>query len=247
MTRSQAQTSSTVAEAVSFIVVSVRRWFVFLFLGAVLLSGCGDDDEETPAQPAPKPPQARAEAAVLTLADLPAGWKAFAEADRPDHGPTFEALASCLGVQDPDQDAVGAAMSPTFVAGLATQVTSKVAYSPSPERAREVASAYTGDKFTGCAQQAFAGDVTRNAPPGATAKDVQVAPLEFPPLGDSTAAHRVTATIEIMGGSLPLFMDFVAVFEGEAVSRLVFLNPGSPFPAELQRSLTEKVVTRASS
>lgn len=221
--------------------------------GTLLVSGCGNgDDGAIPeigddgagGEPAGGDAQARAEAAVLELEDLPAGWNEQAEEDRPDHQATWQQLAQCLEIDDPEQVAAGSATSPTFVSGIATQVTSSVAYLETEEQVQAAAAAYTGEQFLECAQTAFAGDLERNAPEGATAEDVEVSELEFPELGDATVAQRVTATIHIGEITLPLFMDVVVVFNDDAVSRMVFLNPGGPFPEELQRSLAEKVAGR---
>ena len=239
--------------------VLAARLLVSVVLSAVLLAACGNGDDgasstgtddsagEQAGEQAGEEPgeEARAEAAVLALADLPAGWRAQAEEDRPDHDTTWQALASCLETEDPGRTAVAAVTSPTFVSGVATQVTSSVAYLGSEEQVQAVAAAYTGEQFMACASEAFAGDVERNAPPGATVSDVEVAAFEFPDVGDAVAAHRVMARIDLGEVTVPLVMDVVTIFDGRAMSRMVFLNPGDPFPEELQRSLTEKVVGRA--
>lgn len=224
---------------------------VSVLLSAVLLAGCGDGDDEasgtrtddSASEQAGE--QARAEAAVLALADLPAGWRAQAEEDRPDHDTTWQALADCLEIEDPSQAAVAAATSPTFVSGVATQVTSSVAYLGSEEQVQAVAAAYTGEQSLACASEALASDVERNAPPGGTVSEVQVAAFEFPDMEDAVAAYRAMARIDLGEVTVPIVMDVVTIFDGRAMSRMVFLNPGEPFPEELQRSLTEKVVGRA--
>jgi hypothetical protein len=88
-------------------------------------------------------------------------------------------------------------------------------------------------------------DVGRSAPEGGTPGPVEVSALELPDLGESTFASRVNVTIDLQGLKVPIFQDFVVVFDGEAVSRLVFLNPGGEFPPELQRTLVETVADRA--
>lgn len=59
---------------------------------------------------------------------------------------------------------------------------------------------------------------------------MEVTPLEFPELGEETFAWRANVTIDLEGLEVPIFQDLVVVFDGEAVSRLMFLNPGSEFP-----------------
>lgn len=185
---------------------------------------------------------------MVQRSDLPAaGWKEQAEADRPDHETTWRALAGCLGLGDLKQGDLGSATSPTYVTGLAEQVTATVEYAD-PTRVHAMAAAFAGDRFTSCAQQAFAADLERNAPDGATVGDVTVARLDQPTLGQAMSASRASATVMVGPIMVPIFTDFVAVFDGAAVSRLAFIDGGpggGPFPADLERSLVEKVVTRA--
>jgi hypothetical protein len=44
---------------------------------------------------------------------------------------------------------------------------------------------------------------------------------------------------------VPLFQDFSVVVNKGTVIRMLFLNPGSEFPADLEKSLVDKVVSRA--
>lgn len=186
---------------------------------------------------------ASAKAAVVQLTDLPAGFKEQLPEDGLDQEATFQALTTCLGVS---ARGVGSASSPTYVRGIATQVASTVEYVPMPA-VQAMAMAFAGsDKLTSCSKEAFTADVKRNAPEGATPGPVEVAPLEFPQLGQLTSASRTTTTMQLPGGpAIPITQDLIIVFKGEAVSRLTFLNPGAPFPADLQRALVEKVVSRA--
>lgn len=74
---------------------------------------------------------------------------------------------------------------------------------------------------------------------------MDVLPLECPKLGDLTSAQRATSIVEVGGNKISIVMDSIVVFRGSAISRLEFINPGGPFPAELQRTLVTKVVERA--
>ncbi|HEV2766590.1 MAG TPA: hypothetical protein VGV63_02645 [Acidimicrobiales bacterium] len=175
--------------------------------------------------------------------DLPEGW----EAQPPEEGlgleATWQDLTSCLGSGGPEEP-LGIATSPTFLRGLATQVRSTVEYVPEPQ-AQELAAVLAGPEFEQCAIDAFEEDAARSAPEGGVPGPVEVSPLDFQELGQQTLAWRVNVTIDLQGLEVPIFQDLVAVFDGEAVSRLMFLNPGSEFPPELQRTLVETVVDRA--
>ncbi len=234
----------------------------------LLLVGCGDDagdqtagstipaSTSTTAAAASAPAQttttaaggdaartAKAKAAVLQASDLPTDFKEQPPEDGLKQGVAFKELATCLGV---NAQSVASAASPTYVRGIATQVASTVEYIPLPS-VQAVAMAFGGsEKLPACSKQAITADVKRSAPQGATTGSVEVAPLDFPKLGQLTAAYRATTTAQLPGGPpIPITQDFVIVFKGEAVSQLKFLSPGMPFPADLQRTLTEKVVSRA--
>ena len=186
---------------------------------------------------------AKAKAAVLQAGDLPTDFKEQPAEDGLKQGVVFKELATCLGV---NAQSVASAASPTYVRGIATQVASTVDYFALPS-VQAVAMAFGGsEKLPACSKEAVTADVKRSAPEGATMGAVEVAPLDFPKLGQLTSAYRATTTAQLPGGpSIPITQDLVIVFKGEAVSQLTFLSPGMPFPVDLQRTLTEKVVSRA--
>ena len=250
--------------------VQRHRALGFLLVSTLLLAGCGEGDdgtedagtttttaasdttettapasgdEATDRQSTDPEKAAQAEAAILRMEDLPEGWGEH----HPEEGlgleATWQDLNSCLGVEGPEQP-LGIATSPTFLRGLATQVRSTVEYMPEAQ-AQEIAAALAGPEFEQCATEAFEEDVARSAPEGGVPGPVEVSPLEVPELGEQTLAWRINVTINLEGLEVPIFQDLVVVFDGEAVSRLMFLNPGSEFPPELQRTLIETVVDRA--
>ncbi len=249
-----------------------HRALALLLVSTLFLAGCGGDDGgdedagtttteapdttettdstapssdgQTPDGESTDPARAaQAEAAILRMDDLPEGW----ELQHPEEGlgleATWQDLMTCLGVEVADQP-LGIATSPTFLRGLATQVRSTVEYLPDAQ-AQAIAAALDSPQFQQCATDAFAADAARSAPEGGVPGPVEVSPLDFPELGEQTFAWRVNVTIDLEGLEVPIFQDLVVVFAGEAVSRLMFLNPGSEFPPELQRTLVETVVDRA--
>ncbi|MBW3548407.1 MAG: hypothetical protein KY452_09780 [Actinobacteria bacterium] len=247
-----------------------HRALGFLLIATVLVAGCGEGDDgaegagtttttaargttETTApasgdeaadrQSTDPERAAQAEAAILRMEDLPEGWREQPPEEGLELEATWQDLTSCLGVEGPEQP-LGIATSPTFVRDLATQVRSTVEYMPEAQ-AQELAAALAGPEFQQCATEAFEEDAVRSAPEGGVPGPVEVSPLEFPELGEQTLAWRVNVTIDLEGLEVPIFQDLVVVFDGEAASRLMFLNPGSEFPPELQRTLVETVVDRA--
>lgn len=233
------------------------RTVTSLLVTAVLATSCGGDGEEG-AAPTTAPPSStatsvapttmdpamagRAEAAVFQAADFPPGWSAQPAEEGLDLEMTWSDLLRCMGV-----DAAPGAMatSPTFLRGLATQARSTVEYT-NERSAGAIAAALGGERFEGCAQESFAADARRAAPEGGVPGPVEVAPLDLAPLGrGSTSAFRINVTISMQDLQVPIFQDFVVVFDGGTVARMMFLNPGSAFPPDLERSLIEKVLARA--
>ena len=249
-----------------------RALMLLCVVSALFLAGCGDGDDDgaggTTAPPGgatttvaegptttaggggattvpSKDPAkaARAAAAVFQAADFPAGWAP----QPPDEGLGLDTiwadLTRCLGV-DTTADRAAAATSDTYLRGLATQARSTVEYT-TPLTATAVSTALGGPQFQQCAKDAFAADVKRSAPEGAVPGPVESAPLDVPTPGPKISAYRVNVTINMQELQVPLFQDFLVVFDGEALIRMLFLNPGSAFPPDLQRTLVEKVVSRA--
>jgi len=188
---------------------------------------------------------AKAKAATLQPTDFPPGF--LAQPEEPGQGLGLETvwgdLTGCLGVGGTAQR-TGVATSPTFLRGLATQGRSTVEYT-TEDAASSIATALGGPKFQGCATEAFTADVKRSAPQGGKPGPAALAPRDAPLTAAKTFAYRVTATISLDELKVPLFQDFLVVFKGGAVIRMLFLNPGSEFPQDLERSLVDAVVSRA--
>ncbi|MEO5679392.1 MAG: hypothetical protein ABIS47_06965, partial [Acidimicrobiales bacterium] len=194
--------------------------------------------------PAADPAQeAKAQAAVIQLTDLPSGWKVQADDSGLQLERLWQELTGCLGVQSQGR-ASAVATSPTFLRGIGTQARSTVEYLPAPA-SQAVVTALGGPKLQGCATEAFQADVKRSSPQGGVPGPVTVAALPFSKLGSTTLAWRATAVIDLDGLKIPINQDLVVVVKGESLSRIAFLSPGEPFPSDLQRSLAEKVVNRA--
>lgn len=243
-----------------------RALALFLVTGLVVASCGGDGDKgatttvpsstaptstgpstaggDAPIPPSSDPARAeRAKAAILQGSDLPPGWKEQEPGEGLDLEIAWADLTRCLGVERTGRP-LGIATSPTYLRGLATQTRSTVEYMPEPS-VQAISTALAGPKFNGCATDAFTADSKRSAPEGGVPGPVRVAPLDFVKLGQTTSATRINVEINLAELQVPVFQDLVVVLDGEKVIRMTFLNPGGPFPPELERSLVEKVVGRA--
>ena len=236
------------------------RGVAVLFVLALVTVGCGSAGgaKQAGVSPIPAPPDtaasapttspaamiSKAQAAVLQPSDFPPGFQP--QPDAPGEGLGIEQLwaelTGCLGVANTAKG-TAAATSPTFLRSLATQARATVEYAPEPAAAA-LAAAMGGQKFQACAKESFGADVKRSAPDGAVPGPVAIAPLAAPPVGSKTFTYRVNVTLDLEGLKVPLFQDFIVILERGAVIRMLFLNPGSEFPPDLERSLVEKVVAR---
>ena len=226
-----------------------RRTIVLLFVVALVHAGCssgGNESTEAGGPPTTDPQlAAKAQAAVLQRTDFPPGFEPQPEEE--GQGLALEKvwgeLTRCLGVADAARG-TGMATSPTFLRGLATQARATVEYAPESS-STALSAALAGPKFQSCAKEAFGADVKRSAPEGAVPGPVTLAALDVPPVTPKTFTSRINVTLDLEGLKVPLFQDFLVIFDEGAVIRMLFLNPGSEFPPDLERSLVEKVIARA--
>jgi len=235
----------------------------FLIVAALVVTGCGSSKGGTtgaqstttltPVGPTTTAPvvtdpakSAKAKAAILQQSDFPAGWTTQPE----DSGLGLETIwgdiTKCLGVQETAPPA-GMATSPTFLRGLATQARSTVEYT-SETAATSIATALGDAKYEMCALDALTADVKRSAPTGGVPGQVQMAALQAPQglqAVQKTFSNRFTVTIDMQDLKVPITQDLIVAFNGGTIVRMVYLNPGSPFPQDLEQTLTQKVVGRA--
>ena len=187
--------------------------------------------------------ETKAKAATLQTADFPTGFDPVPEAD--GGGLNIEQLwtelMGCLGV--PKGTPTGVGTSPTFKRGLATQARTTVEYA-SDASAAAIDAAIKGPKFQKCADTAFAADVKRSAPEGGVPGPVAVAASKGAPVAPKSSTFRITVTVNLAELTVPLFQDFFVIYTGGAVIRALFLNPGSEFPQDLERTLLGKVISR---
>jgi hypothetical protein len=248
---------------------TVTRPAALLIAAGLMVAGCGNGGDTAtpttaatattapPAATTTAPPAApttggqggadpaateRAKAATLQLSDFPDGWELHDPTQGLDLEIVWGDVLRCLNA--PHSQPAGTATSPTFLRGLATQAQATVEYMSQPA-ANAVATALSNPRFAQCATDAFTEDAKRNAPEGATPGPVTVAPLELSQLGQRMSATRATFDMNLGELPIPITQDLVVISVGDTVIRLMFLNPGSPFPEDLQRTLIQKVFDRA--
>lgn len=202
---------------------------------------------------------ARAEAAVLRLSDLPAGWSAGPHTGSPNVPGLDERLATCLGVSVGllnDKDPT-TADSPDFSNVSGGEISNSVGYEATVGRARQVIAVLRSPKMGPCLNSALRTFLTfslshpaspsQSVPAGISLGPSTTTRLPFPLTGDATVAYRFDVPIEGAGAPLTVYGDFVFSARGRAGTVLTFESQGAPPDAALERKLVATVVDRLSS
>jgi hypothetical protein len=208
----------------------------------------------------PRPPQqiaadkATAQAAVLKLADLPAGWTGTAPTDTGTSSGLDAQLAACLGTTA----SISTNSNPTHVdsddfsdpSGDNT-VSNSVALLASADATKAVMDALSNPKVPGCLAQTLDDLISQNLassgttlPAGTSVGHAQAALESFPNVADRTLAFRITVPVQAGANTVNINVDFVAFTKGRAGSTLSLQGTGSPFPTDLATSLAQTVAGR---
>jgi hypothetical protein len=226
---------------------------VLVLACAALLAGCGGDgsggreaqtviDDED---------QQLAEAALLTLADLPSGFQAQAEGDDDEDDEGGD--PDCLADLEPDLSELtvtGDAETGNFENETALVSSSAVVYRTEDE-AREAfeagRNALMHDESASCLRDAFAEGVAE----GESDVEVEVGEasaeaVSAPDIGEQTVAVRLRIPLEVDGQAVPSFLEFVGVHQGRMIGTLLTFSFGGQFPPEETERLAEIVAGRLS-
>ncbi len=178
---------------------------------------------------------AAAEAALLTVADLPEGW---AEAAADAAAALNARLAECIGV-DGDEistaDATAAA-GPFASPAADASIRQHVGVLATEAEARTVVALTVEPGVLGCFEEAYA-ELAADAPMGAAADGStfgapSVARLQIGPAGDATQAIRVTVPVTGDPAVAAVTVDHVIVRGGRSLATITFANSTQATPIE---------------
>lgn len=202
---------------------------------------------------------ARAEAALLRLSDLPAGWTARPHATSPTVPGLDRRLAGCLGVSVAllNQNDPTTADSPDFSNANGGEISNSVGYEATVGRARQVIGVLRSPKMAPCLNSALKQFLTfslshpaspsQAVPPGISLGAATTNRLPFPTTGDATVAYRFDVPIEGAGSPLTVYGDFVFAAKGRAGTVLTAESQGAPPDRALEQRLVSTVVSRLTS
>ena len=218
----------------------------------VALAACGDGggkggtDSES-ATTGPRDDATVAKEANLRLTDFPTEWRSSPVDPATTAAATAgnRTLALCMGRPAPEDIRTAEADSDDFSAQDTRRVSSSVQLVRTEEIAKDDFAVLTGDKSLSCHKTGIDAEFARQLPASA-APQTTIERLQLPTFGDETVAFRVSATtINNNNQQVRTYIDLVFVRRGRAELSGSFLNVGTPFPTDLERTLLQRMVGRA--
>lgn len=242
--------------------MKTHRLLILPLVAAVLVVGCGGDDDpalsaSTPAAtasvdaPAAAPPAATntptpaatappvdssdeqlAQSAQFVKADFPSDWTESPAGDESN-------LTGCEAITSARAATSGRATSPTFTAGATTLAQSFVYVFKDEAAAQAAFDGITSEETRQC----LGVDLAKNIGGDAGAPAVEEIAVEA--LGDGSGASRVS--IPLQGGAVNLVADVVFIRTARGVALTTFANADMPFDegqrAELLAKLADRLTT----
>lgn len=241
-----------------------RRIFAVLTSVLLLTAACSNDSsEDTSEEPREEPSSSTddtrsdsfdvdvevAEAAVLTLDDLPVGWSSNARDDDDDDDEFDQEFADCLGVPVEEVADSGnpKAESETFVAEDDTEIEAEVVVAATVEEAIADFEQATSEEFLECMREVLPAVMESAAAEEGgefALSDTSVGPLRVEDTGDRSGALRLTIAIEAEGMNVDFYIDFLFAQVGRATMQLTVASIFAPADVESSQSLLATMVDR---
>lgn len=191
---------------------------------------------------------AAAEAALLTVADLPEGWTEAAPIDAA--APLNARLAECVGVDGEEismADATAAA-GPFASPAADASIRQHVGVFATEAEARTVVALTVEPGVLVCFAEAyaeFAADaLAGTAADGSTFGAATASRLQVGPAGDATQAIRVTVPVTGDPAVTAVTVDHVIIRSGRSLATITFANSTEPTPVENIDAITAVVAER---
>ena len=217
-----------------------------LLLALAACGAGGSSSSSTSATTGQRDDAAVAKDANLRLTDFPTEWRST-----PVDAATLAAaanenrtLALCMGRPAPEDIRTAEADSDDFSAQDTRRVSSSVQLVKTEEIAKDDFAVLSGDKALSCHKAGIDAEFARQLPASA-APQTTIERLQLPTFGDETVGYRISATTVNNGQQVRTLIDLVFVRRGRAELSGSFLNVGTPFPVDLERTLLQRMVGRA--
>lgn len=244
-----------------------RTLAVFGTMLLLFTAACGDDsspeatdhpastvDDQAPesedAQPETFDDDLRvAEAAVLTLDDLPVGWSSKPREDDEDDDEFDQELADCMGipVEEVAESGNPKAESETFLADDDSEVEAEVVIAPTIDEAIEDFELATSPEFLDCTREVLPALMERAAEEEGSEfriADASIGPLRIEESGDRSAAFRLSISVQVDTFNVDIYADILIAQVGRATMQLSTMSVSSPKDLTFSQSLLDVMVDR---
>jgi len=205
----------------SIVLMSLSSFLILTACGG----GSGTHHPFVPPATAIEPgAQARAEAMLITVDDLPAAWSGephVADKDR---------SATC--VDGTSMTEVGNAYSDEFArtdARYDIHAQNRAIVFASEDQAQTWFDEAREDAVPACVRRNFTKAAQKDPDPGFEVRATGAGTLPVAKVGDESFGIRLTADVTQAGRTTPVYLDFVFVRVGDAVSVLSLINAREPF------------------
>jgi hypothetical protein len=148
-----------------------------------------------------------------------------------------------MGRPRPELIRTARADSEDFSAAETRRASSNVQVVRTVEIARDDFAALRTDKALECRKAQIDAEFRRQVPDAVPQTTLER--LDLPQFGDQSAAFRVIAVGRVQGQEVRTYIDLAFVQKSRAELSAAFINRTAPFPADLERSLLQRMVGRA--
>lgn len=239
--------------------MSARRTLFALAVVPLLIGACSDDSDDG-AGDSPsvadgsrsesfKADLALAEAAVLTLQDLPTGWSSKPREEEDGDDEVDEKFADCLDVPVEEVTDSGhpLAESETFVAEDDSEVEAEVGVAPSVEEAADHFDMATSPEYLDCVRAVLPSlmeEAAKDEGGEFEIADASIGPLRIEESGDRSAGFRMALAIETQGLSIDFYYDILFAQVGRASAQVTSMAVFTPPDVGFTQSLLDQMIDR---
>jgi hypothetical protein len=198
--------------------------------------------------------QSAANAAVLSISDLPAGWSTSKDESDDSESTEFQKqLADCLGAPTSiinGDEAAAHVETPDFDSPDGSITVSETLSVDRTERTKQVFAILHKSNFTDCMTDALGAYMKKafadsDDPDLQSVKlgDLEVGQLSAGQYADDTVALRATVPVEVSGISTSVYLDVLYVRQDNAVENMTFEGVGTPVEPQTTAKFT-RLATR---
>jgi hypothetical protein len=193
--------------------------------------------------------QAKAQAALFQMSDLPPGWTSTPHQTDTSSKDDERKLRACVGLP-PKTSTSNDLNSPDFKMGDQLEADSSASVVGSEQEATQEINALAGPKAVSCLRDSLVRTIqaqTAKGSSGATVGDVTLNPLNTAQYGDRSVAFQAAVPVTVQNQTVTVTLDLVLIRIAQVGITDTFIGTGQPFDTQLEQQLLTKSTQRASS